>query len=63
MKITICASSKFVREMVDYKERLEKLGHEVSLHEHYVLQAKGEMKDLVERMDREHAAVKKEYDL
>ncbi len=62
MKITICGSSIFAKQMVEYRDQLIGLGHEVSLHEHYVRQAKGEMKDLIGRMEREHALVKKEYD-
>jgi len=62
MNIMIAASSVFVKEMVQYKEKLEKLGHENNLHEHYIAQANGQMKDLVIRMDREHGSVKKEYD-
>lgn len=62
MNIMIAASSIFVKEMVQYKVKLEKLGHENNLHEHYIAQANGQMKDLVTRMDREHGSVKKEYD-
>ncbi|MFA5355323.1 MAG: hypothetical protein WC302_01100 [Candidatus Paceibacterota bacterium] len=62
MKITIVGSSVFVKQMVDYRDQLISLGHEVNLHEHYVAQAKGGMKDLIERMGKEHALVKKEYD-
>ena len=62
MKITICGSSVFAKQMVAYRNQLIKLGHEVNLHEHYVKQAQGEMVDLIERMGREHALVKKEYD-
>jgi len=62
MKIYIVGSSAFVKQFVDYRDQLINLGHEVHLHEHYVKQAKGEMKDLVERMKHEHGAVKKEFD-
>lgn len=62
MNIMIAASSVFVKEMVQYKEKLEKLGHKNNLHEHYIAQANGQMKDLVTRMGREHGSVKKEYD-
>jgi hypothetical protein len=31
MKITICGSTKFVKEMREFKEKLESLGHEVIL--------------------------------
>jgi len=62
MKITIVGSSVFAKKMVDYKDRLIKLGHSVNLHEHYLAQANGEMKELIDRMNREHAKVKIEYD-
>ena len=60
MKITICGSSKFRCEMVDFMEKLEKLGHEVIVHEHYKMSARGEMPELMERVEREHAALKRE---
>ena len=62
MKITIVGSSVFAVQMVEYRDQLMKLGHEVNLHEHYIAQANGGMKDLIDRMNREHAFVKKEYD-
>ena len=62
MIITIVGSSSFVKEMVAYRNQLIKLGHKVNLHKHYIEQARGKMKDLLERMKREHAAVKKKYD-
>lgn len=62
MKIVICASSVFANRMVEFKEKLEQLGHKIYLHDHYIAQGKGGMKDLVERMGREHAKVKKEFD-
>ncbi|MFA4817542.1 MAG: hypothetical protein WC608_02315 [Parcubacteria group bacterium] len=60
MKIVICGSSKFRHEMVEYKEKLEKLGHDVFVHEHYIKSAKGEMPELMERIGREHAVLKRE---
>ena len=62
MKITIVGSSVFAKEMVNYRDQLIKIGHTVNLHEHYVSQAKGEMIDLINRMGKEHAIVKKEHD-
>lgn len=58
MRITIIGSSKFAKEMVDYKNQLIALGHEVNLHDHYHALAKGDMKDTRARMDVEHAKVK-----
>ncbi len=62
MKITIVGSSVFAKQMVEYRDRLIKLGHNVSLHKHYVEQANGGMKDLIGRMQKECASVKIEYD-
>jgi hypothetical protein len=62
MKITIVGSSVFAKEMVKYRDQLVKLGHKVNLHKHYIAQANGVMKDLIDRMKREHASVKIEYD-
>lgn len=46
--------------MVENMEKLEKLGHDVVVHEHYIKSVRGEMPELMERIDREHAALKKE---
>ncbi|HBO16435.1 MAG: hypothetical protein UR69_C0003G0047 [Candidatus Moranbacteria bacterium GW2011_GWE2_35_2-] len=62
MKIEIIGSSVFAKQMVKYRDKLIALGHENNLHEHYVAQAKGEMKDVIERMNVEHAQVKIEND-
>jgi hypothetical protein len=60
MKITICGSSKFRHEMVEYMQKLQNLGHEVVVHEHYIRSVEGTMPELMERVSREHAALKKE---
>lgn len=60
MKITICGSSKFRHEMVENMEKLQALGHNVIVHEHYIKSVKGEMPELMERVEREHAALKRE---
>lgn len=60
MKITICGSSKFRHQMVDYMQRLKRLGHEVIVHEHYIKSVNGQMPELMERVNREHAALKRE---
>ena len=62
MKIAIIGSSAFTKEMVNYRDRLRELGHVCNVHEHYVAQARGEGQDLIERIHREHAALKKEFD-
>jgi len=60
MKITICGSSMFKNEMVDYKQKLQALGHEVIVHPHYEAFARGEEQELRNRIETEHAALKKE---
>jgi hypothetical protein len=61
MIITIVASSVFAKQMVDYRNRLIGLGHEVNLHEHYIRQGNGEMIDLIKEMNEEHSVVKKRF--
>lgn len=60
MKITICGSSKFRHEMVEYKRKLENLGHEIIVHDHYIKSVNGEMPELMKRVEQEHAKLKKE---
>lgn len=48
--------------MAEYHDKLIVIGHENNLHEHYIAQAKGEMKDMIERMNVERARVKIEND-
>ncbi|OGI17569.1 MAG: hypothetical protein A3J63_04225 [Candidatus Moranbacteria bacterium RIFCSPHIGHO2_02_FULL_40_12b] len=62
MKITIVGSSVFAKQMVEYRDKLITLGHKNNLHEHYVAQGMGEMKDMIEWMKKEHANVKIEND-
>lgn len=60
MKITICGSSKFRHEMIEYMKKLEGLEHKVIVHEHYIKSVRGEMPELMERVEREHATLKRE---
>ena len=60
MKITICGSSKFRHKMVEYMEKLKDLGHNVIVHEHYVKSSRGEMPELMKRVEKEHAVLKRE---
>jgi len=63
MTITICGSSAFRQQMVDYQEKLEKMGHKVIIHPHYVQFVKEGRRDILDRIDKgEHAQVKKEND-
>lgn len=62
MKITICGSSAFKKEKVEYRDKLKKMGHEAIIHPFYDKLAAGKMPELWERIKKEHAAVKKQYD-
>ena len=63
MKITICGSSAFRQQMVDYQEKLEQMGHKAIIHPHYVQFVKEGRRDILDRIDKgEHAQVKKEND-
>jgi len=63
MKITICGSSSFRQQMINYKEKLEGMGHEVIVHPHYIEFVKDGRRDILDRMEAgEHAEVKKEND-
>jgi len=60
MKITICGSSVFRKDMVDYKQKLLELGHEVIVHPDYEAIVRGEKQDLLHKIQNEHATAKKE---
>jgi len=63
MKITICGSSTFRQQMINYKEKLEEIGHEAIVHHHYIQFVKEGRRDILDRMENgEHAQVKKEND-
>ena len=62
MKITICGSSSFKSQMVQFRNRLAEMGHQAIIHPYYEKLANGEMPELMERIKNEHSAVKKEYD-
>ena len=60
MKITICGSSAFKEEMLNYKQKLLELGHDVIVHPDYEAFVRGEKKDLWNKIQKEHATAKKE---
>ena len=61
LKITICTSSTFKKEMVEYRDKLNKMGHKAIIHPYYEKLAKGEMPELMKRIETEHSKVKKQY--
>jgi hypothetical protein len=62
MKITICGSSTFRKEMIKYRDKLNEMGHEGITHPVYEKLVNGEMPELMHRIETEHAEVKKEND-
>ncbi len=60
MKITICGSSAFKNEMIDYKKKLIEIGHEVIVHPDYESFVRGEKKELWDIIQQDHAKAKKE---
>jgi hypothetical protein len=60
MKLTICGSSTFKKEMVDFKKKLQELGHEAIVHPHYEAFVRGEKQELWNQILKEHGKAKKE---
>jgi hypothetical protein len=60
MKITICGSSTFRKEMIEYKKKLLEIGHEVTVHPDYEAFVRGEKQELLKKIQTEHAVAKKE---
>ena len=61
MKIVICASSTFRKEMVDFRNKLNQMGHQAIIHQIYEELVVGKMPELIGRIEKEHAKVKREY--
>ncbi|MFK7780657.1 MAG: hypothetical protein QM490_06045 [Candidatus Gracilibacteria bacterium] len=60
MKLTICGSSTFRNEMLEYREKLGKLGHEGIVHPDYEALVKGLKPKLAHKIEHEHSEAKKE---
>lgn len=60
MIITICGSSAFKEKMIEYKNKLNDLGHTAIVHPHYEAFVRGEKQDIWNRVEKEHAALKRE---
>ncbi len=60
MKITICGSSTFKKEMIEYRQKLLELGHEVIVHPDYEAFVSGQKQDLLKKIENEHSVAKKE---
>jgi hypothetical protein len=60
MKITICGSVTFRKEMLDIKNKLNNLGHEGIMHQVMEDLALGRNPELMKRVENNHAQVKRE---
>jgi len=63
MKIAICASAKFAKEMIETKKILEQNGHKILLPEMAEAFANGKFNKDAFKNDEEVANFKKKYDL
>jgi hypothetical protein len=62
MKITICGSVKFAKEIVDIYHQLEKLGHEPIIHKEMFAIADGTAKEIIDGIKGgEHHEIKRKY--
>jgi len=61
MKIVICGSNAFRKEMLEYVNKLRELGHEGIIHPDYEAFAKGEKQDVWQDIQKEHWAAKRKY--
>ncbi len=60
MRIVICGSFFLREKMIENKKALIELGHEAVVHPDYESFVRGKKKELLERVQTEHAVVKKE---
>lgn len=60
MKITICGSVKFRKEMVDVRNKLNEMGHEGIIHQIMEDLALGKNPELMKKIEENHAQAKKE---
>jgi len=61
MKITLCGSIKFAKELVEIYHQLEKLGHQPLMHEEMFGIADGTAKELIQEISQNHPEVKRKY--
>ncbi|OGF21472.1 hypothetical protein A2Y83_00285 [Candidatus Falkowbacteria bacterium RBG_13_39_14] len=60
MKIVICGSIKFRKEMVEYRDKLNDMGHEGIICPVMEELARGERPELMAQIEKEHWKAKKE---
>ena len=64
MKITVCGSIKFAKEMVEIYRQLEKIGHQPLMGEGMFELAEGTSKQLVDKQNgMENSDIKRKYDV
>lgn len=61
MKITVCGSVKFAKNLVEVYRQLEALGHQPMMHEKMFGIADGTAKQLIESIAVDHAEAKKKH--
>lgn len=61
MKIALCGSVKFAKEIVEVYRKLEKLNHQPMMHEEMFGIANGTAKELIEGISQNHADIKRRY--
>jgi len=61
LRIVICGSSTFKHKMIEFREKLNKIGHRAIVNPIYDEFQEGKLQELWERIQHEHAEVKKEY--
>ena len=61
MRITICGSVAFAPRLVDIYRQLEKLGHIPLMHKEMFGIADGTAMEIIEGMQKDHAAIKKKH--
>ncbi len=61
MKITLCGSVKFAKELVEIYHKLEGLGHQPMMHKEMFGIADGTAKELIQGISQNHPEVKRKY--
>lgn len=61
MKITVCGSVKFAKQLVDIYRQLGKMGHQPMMHKEMFNIAAGTAQELVDAITRDHSEIKRKY--
>jgi len=60
MKITLCGSVKFAKELVENHRKLEKLGHQPMMHEKMFGIADGTATAIIDGIEKDHSKLKRQ---